>query len=108
MVEIIVGGLVSFAFGMLAFVLKSVYTENVQLRKDKANVESLEQKAIKDGLQCMLRDRLIELHGKYSKRGSITTHGLQNYMLMYKAYKTLGGNGLIDHMEEEISELPID
>jgi hypothetical protein len=26
---------------------------------------------------------------------------------MYKAYKALGGNGMIDHMEVEIQELPI-
>ena len=104
----IFGGLISFAFAMLGFVLQSVIKENSKLKKAKEEAETKEQTAIKEGLQCMLRDRLIELHGKYTKRESISAHGLQNWMLMYKAYKTLGGNGLIDHMEEEVEDLPIE
>jgi hypothetical protein len=106
--EVIIGALVSFAVAMLTFLLQGVIKENNQLKKEKSEAQTKEYNAIKEGLQCMLRDRLIELHGKYTKRGSISAHGLQNWMLMYKAYKTLGGNGLIDHMEEEIEELPIE
>lgn len=104
----IFGGVISVAVAVLSFMLQSVIKENSQLKKAKEEADTKEYTAIKEGLQCMLRDRLIELHGKYAKRGTITAHGLQNWMLMYKAYKTLGGNGLIDHMEEEISELPIE
>lgn len=106
--EVIIGALVSFAVAMLTFLLQGVIKENNQLKKEKTEAQTKEYTAIKEGLQCMLRDRLIELHGKYTKRGSISAHGLQNWMLMYKAYKTLGGNGLIDHMEEEVEELPIE
>ena len=104
----IFGTVLSFAFGMLAFTLQSVMKENAKLKKAKDEAESKEYTAIKEGLQCILRDCLIERHSKYSKRGTISAHGLQNWTLMYKAYKALGGNGLIDHMEEEISELPIE
>ena len=37
----------------------------------------------------------------------ISSKALESSLLMYKAYKALGGNGMIDHMEEEIQSLPI-
>ena len=41
------------------------------------------------------------------KKKYITPKALESGILMYRAYKSLGGNGMIDHMEEEIQQLPI-
>ena len=98
----------SVASAMLVFLLQTVIKENIKLKQEKEeNLES-RNKALEDGVVCLLRVKLIEYHTKYMKNGAISSHGLQNWLLMYDAYKKLGGNGMIDHMEEEIEELHIE
>ena len=100
--------LASLASAMLAFALQSVIRENQKLKKEKEEAQANRDKALENGVVCLLRVYLIEYHGKYTERGGITTHGLQTWLLMYKAYKALGGNGMIDHMKDEIEELHIE
>ena len=98
----------SVASAMLAFILQSVMRENNRLKKEKEEKRAQTELAIQDGVVCLLRVELIEYHTKYMRLGYITSHALQNWLLMYKAYKSLGGNGMIDHMKAEIEELHIE
>ena len=85
----------------------SLYKENKRLKQDQEKQRTDRDKAIEDGLQCILRKHLMDEHEAWMSRGFITPHALENGLSMYKAYKKLGGNGMIDHMEEEIQSLPI-
>lgn len=57
------------------------------------------------GIMLLLRVQLIEYHNKYMAEGEIPTYAYQNFDEMYEAYHTLGGNGMITKMREEIEEL---
>lgn len=105
--EYVITALVSLAVAMLSWALQSVLKENHRLKKDSENKHQQEYNALKDGVQCILRNMLIEMHQKYTDLGKISIHGLQNWQTMYKAYVALGGNGMVVHMNEEIEELPI-
>lgn len=59
------------------------------------------------GTMLLLRVQLIEYHEKWTERGYITKHGLENFIEMYNAYHSLGGNGMVTHLMEEVQELPI-
>lgn len=59
------------------------------------------------GTMLLLRVQLIEYHEKWTDRGYITKHGLENFIEMYNAYHSLGGNGMVTHLLEEVQELPI-
>jgi Cdc6-like AAA superfamily ATPase len=59
------------------------------------------------GTMLLLRVQLIEYHEKWTERGYITKHGLENFLEMYKAYHELGGNGMVTKLLEEIKKLPI-
>jgi hypothetical protein len=50
----------------------------------------------------------MEEHDYWMNKSHITANALENWLLMYKAYKSLGGNGMIEHMEEEIQQLRIE
>lgn len=107
-------GLVSIAVAMLTFVLQSVIKENKQLKAEQKRKEKEVQQreeehmeALEDGVVCLLRKELITDHEKWMQRGYITSKALEQGLLMYDAYKKLGGNGMIDHMKEEIEELHI-
>ena len=101
-------GLVSLAVAILAFLLQSVIKENRELKHEKEEKLNEKQTALENGVVCLLRVKLIEYHAKYMKLGYITSHALQNWLLMYEAYKALGGNGMVDHMKCEIEELHIE
>jgi len=105
--EYIISAIVTFTVGMLSWALQTVIKENHKLKADAEKKRDEEQTAIKDAILCLLRDRLIERHRKYTQLGHISIHGLQNWQLMYKAYRALGGNGMVEHMNEEIEELQI-
>ena len=100
-------GISSLVTGVLLYVLQTVIKENRDLKKKQETQNITEWNAIKEGVKCILRDALIERHTQFTQLGYISTHGLQNWLAMYSAYKALGGNGLIDHMKDEIEELPI-
>lgn len=59
------------------------------------------------GTMLLLRVQLIEYHEKWIARGFITRHGLDNFLEMYESYHTLGGNGMVTKLLEEVRALPI-
>lgn len=107
MVAIIISITTSVLSTILGSILLSMYKENKRLKQEQKQQQSECDKAIRDGLQCILRKHLMDEHEVWSTRGYITSHALESGLAMYKAYKKLGGNGMIDHMEDEIQELPI-
>lgn len=107
MAAIIISIATSVVSTILGTILVSLYKENKRLKHDQEKQRTERDKAIEDGLQCILRKHLMDEHEAWMGRGFITPHALENGLAMYKAYKKLGGNGMIDHMEEEIQELPI-
>lgn len=57
------------------------------------------------GTMLLLRVQLIEYHDKYIALGEIPSYAYENFNDMYQAYHTLGGNGMVTKMKEEIEEL---
>ena len=97
----------SVVSAMLVFFLQYFIRENARLKREKETAHKQRETALEDGVVCLLRVKLIEYHAKYMELGYISSHAYENWMLMYKAYKALGGNGMIDHMKAEIEELHI-
>jgi len=62
---------------------------------------------IKKGLQALLRDRLRSNYSCYKEQGSIDMADKENYDNLYQSYHTLGKNGVMDDMHEQIMDLPI-
>lgn len=60
-----------------------------------------------EGTKCLLRVKLIEYHDLYMEKQTIPSYALQNWVEMFHAYKGLGGNGMIDGMNNEVHHLPI-
>ena len=92
-----------FISTMLAYLLQQSHKENKRLKEEQKKRAT----ALEDGVVCILRKHLMDEHELWTAKGFITPKALESGLLMYKAYKSLGGNGMIDHMEEEIQQLPI-
>ena len=93
--------------GVLIFLLQQQIKDNRALKKEKEDQHRARNKALEKGMVCILRKHLMDEHELWTGKGFITAKALENGLAMYQAYKTLGGNGMIDHMEEEIQALPI-
>ncbi len=57
--------------------------------------------------QAILRDRLYSEYNRLIDRGYATYDEKENFENMYKNYHSLGSNGVMDHIREEVTDLPI-
>lgn len=93
--------------GVLLYVLQLKIKENNELKREREAQKTKHEAAIENGMVCILRKHLMDEHEKWMKEEYITPQALENGLAMYGAYKALGGNGMIDHMKDDIQELPI-
>lgn len=77
----------------------------LQEQRKKADLENKKRDANSQGTMLLLRVQLIEYHDKYMHRGEIPSYAYENFLEMYDAYHSLGGNGMITKMKKEIDEL---
>lgn len=64
-------------------------------------------RALKLGMQAMMRDRIVQAYYHYHDRDWITLHGLENVEKLYAEYHRLGGNGTITKLVEDLRELQV-
>lgn len=64
------------------------------------------QRALENGVQALLRDRIIRACEHYLEAGDIPVYGMENIDNMYGAYHTLGGNGAVTKLVGEAKHLP--
>lgn len=69
---------------------------------------SIKLKALRDGLQCLLRAEIIRSHDKYVDRGYAPHYAKEALTKAYKSYHNLGGNDVATALYNEIMELPSD
>lgn len=72
----------------------------------KVQAVKQENKAIRLGLQALLRDRLIEKYDKYSDKGYAPIYARENFENMWRQYHSLGENGVMDSIHDKFMELP--
>lgn len=82
--------------------------ENRKAIKEENERKQAQEQAQCDALRALLRKNLVDLHSKAMDKGSITLGDLESGKGMYKAYKALGGNGVVEHMDKDIDSLPIE
>lgn len=60
------------------------------------------------GTMILLRDKIIEDHGKYVIEGRpMPSYAYENFVETYEAYKALGGNGMAQKMFDEMKNVDI-
>lgn len=62
--------------------------------------------AVGDGVQALLRDRIIQAYNHYMEKEYCPIYALENVEAMYKEYHALGGNGTITELVDRLKELP--
>lgn len=60
-----------------------------------------------EGQKCLLRSEMLKIYYKNSETQTIRQYEFENYIKLYEAYKSLGGNSFIDEINEEIHKWKI-
>lgn len=84
------------AAGVPALLLGLIITTWVQTR------------AVKRGVQALLRDRLLQGYKYYRAQGWADENDRSNLENVYQQYHALGANGVMDNLRERFLQLPPD
>ena len=58
--------------------------------------------ALINGMKCLLRSDMLVIYYHHKEAGIIRQYELENFILLYKAYKALKGNSFIDKIYDEV------
>lgn len=64
-------------------------------------------KALREGQRCLLRSEIVKLYYRRHDERQLREFEYKNLSQCYDAYKALGGNSFIDHLQEEMQEWDI-
>lgn len=65
-------------------------------------------KAIRKGLQALLRAQLIADYNKWEEKGYAPIYARQNFQNCWVQYHALGANGVMDDIHDRFMSLPIE
>lgn len=82
--------------GVPAILLGVIITTWVQIR------------AVKKGVQALLRDRLLQGYKFYRQQGWADENDRSNLENVYQQYHALGANGVMDNLRQRFLDLPPD
>lgn len=83
-----IAGYITAISGILVFVLKTLK----------------EQKKIREGQKCQLRAYMLSIYHNNKDTRKLRQYEAENFVLMYKAYKAMGGNSFIDEIYEHVTK----
>lgn len=68
--------------------------------------ESVKTAALHDGMQALLRDRIIQSYNHYQDKTFCPIYGKENVKRMYDAYHVLGGNDVATELKDKLMKMP--
>lgn len=73
----------------------------------KVKREMKEDAAMKNGMRCLLRERIIEICDRCLERDFVRIHSLESLGDLFEQYKALGGNGTAAKLIEDVKKLQV-
>lgn len=62
----------------------------------------------KEGQRCMLRAEMLSIYYRgQDAGGKLRQYDLQNFVLLYAAYKALDGNSFIDQINDKVKDMEV-
>jgi hypothetical protein len=59
-------------------------------------------KKIANGTKCQLRSEMLRIYYHHRESQKIRQYEYENFVMLYEAYKALGGNSFIDKIYKEV------
>ena len=86
----------------------ATYTINKarQEREKTRQEEEDKNKAIGDGVQCLLRESIVSSYNKYQDKGYCPLYAKESLKSAYRAYSALGGNDVAHELYDKMIKMP--
>lgn len=91
----------------LVTLIISLITELVILLRIVAPIIR-ENRKIADGQRCQLRSEMLRIYYHHKESEELRQYELENFIMLYNAYKALGGNSFIDKIYKEVLAWGVD
>lgn len=101
-IAIIVSALVTIITGIVLFMLKGYIADLKKYRTER----ELKEEAKDDLVIGIARVMLLENYRNCEKKGFYSMEDREVYGKLFGAYRTAGGNGIIDQLGPKLRELP--
>ena len=90
-----IGSIASAALAIVAFASLIIKPIRKRLLGPKAESEAL---------KCLIRSHMTNIYYRHAATCEIRQYEFENFSLLYKEYKVLGGNSFVDKIYEEVVE----
>ena len=67
-----------------------------------------EQAKIREGQKCQLRTDMLRTYHKNKDSRTLRQYEAENFVMMYQAYKAMGGNSFIDEIYEHVTKWDVE
>lgn len=61
-----------------------------------------DMRKVSEGTKCQLRSEMLHIYYRNHEKGTIRQYELENFVMLYEAYKALKGNSFIDKIYNEV------
>lgn len=69
---------------------------------------SKESHLVANGVKCLLRSDMLQIYYRHKDTGTLRQYEYENFIMLYEAYKALGGNSFIDKIYKEVQEFEVE
>jgi hypothetical protein len=67
-----------------------------------------EQAKIREGQKCQLRTDMLRTYHRNKDTRKLRQYEAENFVMMYQAYKAMGGNSFIDEIYEHVTKWEVE
>lgn len=67
-----------------------------------------EQKKIREGQKCQLRADMLRTYHRNKDTRTLRQYEAENFVMMYQAYKAMGGNSFIDEIYDHVTKWDVE
>lgn len=97
----IISILASITSSMAIFLLKKMYTNNIELKKKNREDSKLRQASMEELLLSTARRSIKEEMMEHINKNYVTIREFDETNKAYQAYVSLGGNGTLHHLHDD-------
>lgn len=106
--DIMIDFIIRYWLEVFFALITSLLCFGYRMLAQKIKESNKKQEAIEEGIQALLRDRIIRAYNHYIEKGFLPIYAHENIEELYNQYHALGGNGTITKLIEKLRELPTD
>ena len=99
MLEFVIKYWIEFGFGLIISFITFLY-------KKVSHYYTI-MTSTKNGVKVLLKGEIIRRYNEYKKLDCISLFEKEIIMDLYREYRNLGGNGIIEDVIDDISEIPL-